>query len=70
MINYTEKGLPKGWFLDVTRDVAGARVWVIRDREDGEPQVAEFTKQKALKSAIEYAREKGLLPKGDDHEAT
>ncbi len=54
--------LPDGWHLVPVRDVVGDRGWVVYDR-DSEPQVHEFTRKAAMSAAIEYAQEKGLLPK-------
>lgn len=61
-MKYTEKDLPKGWYLEQVYDVAGDRGWVVFD-QDREPMVHEFTERAALKAALEFAQEKGLLPK-------
>ena len=62
MNTYSEKQLPAGWYLQPVRDVAGDKGWVVFDR-DGEPQVHLFTKKETIKNAVEFAREKGLLPR-------
>lgn len=59
MSYYREDMLPAGWSLEQVYDWSGDRGWVVFD-ERHEPMVHEFTKERAINEALEYALEKQL----------